>query len=85
MARQPKRSRQTRVQRSDVPRSVSQTREERIYRYWLSLKRDREFQHGYRKGWYRGPYMQIAIQFRTSIREVKEIIEAKRGHNGGDQ
>lgn len=85
MYRQPKGSREKRVQRPDVPRSVPQSREERIYRYWLSLKRDREFQHGYRKGWYSGPYMQIARQFRISIREVKEILEAKRGRNVGDE
>jgi hypothetical protein len=55
-----------------------------MYIYWLSLKRDREFQHGYRKGWYDGPYMQIARQFKLPIREVKEIIEMQkqRGPNG---
>ena len=55
-----------------------------MYLYWLSLKRDREFQHGYRKGWSDGPYMQIARQFKLPIREVKEIIEMQkqRGPNG---
>jgi len=85
MYRRPKRSREKRVQRPHVPRSVPGSREERIYRYWLALKRDREFQYGYRKGWYSGPYMQIARQFRISVREVKEILEAKRGHSGGDK
>lgn len=80
MARQRKRSRESRAQPvSRRSRRRSQIRERRIYLYWLSLKRDREFQHGYRKGWYSGPYMQIAVQFRLPIREVKEIIEMQKG------
>lgn len=78
-----KRSREKRAQPGSVPRFVGQSREIRIYRYYLALKHDRGYQYDYRKGWVPGPYMLIARQFRLPIREVKEIIEMqKRGHHG---
>ena len=50
-----------------------------MMRYFKSLKRDRDYQHGLRKGWYQGPYMQVAMRFGVPIRHVKAVLEAKRG------
>ena len=58
---------------------MGQTRERRMYLYWKSLKRSREYQHGLRKGWYPKPVMAVAQRFRLSIREVRVIIDAQKG------
>lgn len=58
---------------------MSQTREQRMYRYWKALKRDREYIHGWHKGWYPGRLMMVARQFRTPIREVRDILDAQKG------
>lgn len=60
---------------------MSQTRERRTYLYWRALKRDREYQHGLRKGWYSSRLMLVAGRFRTPIREVREILDAQK-HGG---
>ena len=58
---------------------MSQTRERRMYLYWKSLKHDREYQHGLRKGWYPKRLMMVAQRFRTPIREVRDILDAQKG------
>ena len=59
---------------------MPQTREDRMYRYFRSLKRSGEFQHShYRKGWYHSPYMTVAIVFKVPVKTVREVIEARRG------
>ncbi|BET51752.1 hypothetical protein RGQ21_67340 [Kitasatospora aureofaciens] len=57
---------------------MSQTRERRMFLYWKSLKRNREYQFGMRKGWYHKPLMMVAVKFRLPIREVRDIIEAQK-------
>lgn len=60
---------------------MSQTRERRMYLYWRALKKDREYQHGLRKGWYHKPLMQVAMRFGIPIREVREILDAQKGES----
>ena len=53
-----------------------QTRENRIYLHWRSLKKNHDYRHGSD-----GPiWMTLARQWRMSIRELKEIVyrEANR-------
>lgn len=51
-----------------------------MYLYWRSLRRSREYQHGhYRKGWYPGPLMAVAMRFKVPIREVRDILDAQKG------
>ncbi|MGW5711516.1 hypothetical protein [Streptomyces olivaceus] len=58
---------------------MPQTPERRMYLYWKSLKRNRSYQHDYRKGWVHGPLMQVAVRFKRPIREVREILDAQKG------
>jgi hypothetical protein len=60
---------------------MSQTPEQRMYRYWKSLKSDREYQHGLRKGWYPKRLMMVARKFGRPIREVRDILDAQKGSN----
>lgn len=55
--------------------------EQRIYAYWKSLRRNREYRRGVNKGWNPKPYMEVARKFKRPIREIKEIIELQK--NGG--
>ncbi|MGW7630551.1 hypothetical protein ACWGKO_16675 [Streptomyces griseoincarnatus] len=57
---------------------MGQTRERRMYLYWKSLKRSSSYQHDYRKGWVHGPLMQVAMRFKTPIREVRDILDAQK-------
>jgi hypothetical protein len=60
--------------------AVTQTPEKRMYKYWQSLRRDREYGHAhYSKGYLPGKYMMVARKFKRPIREVKEIIELQKG------
>ena len=59
---------------------MPQTPERRMYLYWKALKRDREYQSGYRRhGYYPKPLMMVAMKFSRPIREVRDIIEAQKG------
>lgn len=53
--------------------------EQRIYAYWKSLRRNREYRRGVAKGYLPKPYMEVARKFKRPIREIKEIIEVKKG------
>lgn len=61
---------------------MPQTREDRVFRYFQSLRRSsryRGFRHDhYAKGWCRGPYMEVAQTFGIPIRTVKDIVAARR-------
>jgi hypothetical protein len=51
-----------------------------MYLYWRSLKRDTEYQRGYRRtGEYPKPLMMVAVRFGVPIREVREIVDAQKG------
>jgi hypothetical protein len=51
-----------------------------MYLYWKALKKDREYQRGYRReGCYPKPLMMVAIKFSTPIREVREILDMQKG------
>ena len=58
---------------------MAQTPEIRMVKYYRSLKRDREYQHFMRKGWYAKPHMQVAMRFKVPIKHVKAVLEAHRG------
>jgi hypothetical protein len=58
---------------------MTQTRERRMYLYWKALKHDREYIHGWHKGWLPGRLMMTARQFKTPIREVRDILDAQKG------
>lgn len=58
---------------------MSQTRERRMYLYWKALKHDREYIHGWHKGYYPKRVMMVARKFRVPIREVRTILEAQKG------
>lgn len=58
---------------------MPQTRERRMYLYWKSIRRDREYVHGWRKGWYPKPVMAVAQRFGVPVREVRDILEAQKG------
>lgn len=58
---------------------MPQTPERRMYLYWKALKRDREYIHGWRKGWYPKPVMMVARRFGRPIREVRDVLDAQKG------
>ena len=58
---------------------MGQTPERRMYLYWKSLKKDREYIHGLYKGWYPSRLMMVARRFQRPIREVREILDAQKG------
>lgn len=53
--------------------------EQRIYAYWKSLRRNREYRRGVVKGWNPKPMMEVARKFKRPIHEIKEIIEIQKG------
>ncbi|WP_448333514.1 hypothetical protein [Streptomyces sp. DSM 41534] len=57
---------------------MPQTPQRRMYLYWKSLKRSREYQYGLRKGWYSSRYMMVAKRFGIPVREVRDIIDSQR-------
>lgn len=58
---------------------MSQTRERRMYLYWKSLRRNREYRRGVAKGWNPKPVMVVARKFRVPCREVRDVLEAQKG------
>lgn len=59
---------------------MAQTRERRMYLYWKSLKKDREYQREYRRyGSLPKPLMMVACKFGVPIREVRTVLEAQKG------
>lgn len=58
---------------------MSQTRERRLYLYWRSLRRNREYCRGVAKGWYPKPVMMAARRFGVPCREVRDILDAQKG------
>jgi hypothetical protein len=58
---------------------MPQTPERRMYLYWKSLKKDREYIHGWHKGWYPSRLMMVARRFKRPIREVRDILDAQKG------
>jgi hypothetical protein len=58
---------------------MPQTPERRMYLYWKALRRDREYQHGRRKGWYPKPVMAVAQRFGVPCRVVRDVLDAQKG------
>jgi len=52
-----------------------QTRENRIYRSWRAVKKN----HDYRNGEPGTIWMTLAVKWKMSIRELKEIVAEQRG------
>jgi hypothetical protein len=52
--------------------------EQRIYAYWKSLRRNREYRRGLAKGYNPPVLMEVARKFKRPIREIREVLDAQK-------